>query len=304
MATSKITKDTFNGIQAKIASILGAPDQSTVDLGYNLTFNSSQVQTNAIVYGDDANRAIGDLNTIVQHQTGFPTALPLFSQGQLITVNDLTQLSSITTSAVSSRNTVAASLLAVKISDSYSDGSTWSTLRQHGVTLDWGNNNNFRGWTNAGGFISVAASFSGGSGTRQTGSWATLLNSAGTLVFSGNAAFQTNNDRSGSIPNGGLYNIIQNGQTPGHDGIAFRLLATEANYTSNTYKLTINPYPDGTGMFNCTGFTLTATMTDPHTAPAHTSDDYVDSLFSWSVNTYYAYQQQIPTVVGTTNTIT
>lgn len=303
MAASKITKDTFNGIQAKIASILGAPDQSTVDLGYNLTFNSSQVQANAIVYGDDVNKAIGDLNTIVNHQTGYPTALPIFSKGQLITVNDLTQLSSITTSAVAARNSVAASLLAVKTSDSYSDGSTWTTTRQHGVTFDWGSNNNFRGWTNAGGFISVQASFSGGSGTNQTGAWATLLSDAGTLVFSGNAAFQTNQGRAGSIPNGGLYNIIQNGQTPGHDGVAFSIRTRDGNYTNNQYKLTINPYPDGTGMFNCTGFTLTATMTDPHVAAAHTTDDYIDSLFSWSVNTYYAYQQQVPTVVGTTNNI-
>jgi hypothetical protein len=303
MASSKITKDTFNGIQAKLASILGAPDQSTVDLGYNLTFNSSQVQTNAIVYGDDVNKAIGDLNTIIQHQTGFPTNLSLFSPGQLITATDLNQLSSITTSAVASRNNVGASLLAVKTSDSYSDGSTWNTIRQHSVTLDWGTNNNFRGWTNAGGFISVSASFSGGSGTPQTGAWATLLTSAGTLVFSGNATFQSNNNRAGSIPNGGLYNIIQNGQIAGHDGIAFRMLSTENHYTSNAYTLVVNPYPTGTGMFNCTGFTLTASMTDPHTAPARTTDDYIDSLFSWSVNTYYAYQQQVPTVVATSNNI-
>jgi hypothetical protein len=304
MASSKITKDTFNAIQVKIASILGAPDSGIVDLGYNLTVSSSQVQTGAIVYGADVNRAIGDLNTIVQHQTGNQTDLSLFSPGQIIGIDDLTQFSSITTSAVTNRNKVGPSLLAVTASDSYSNGDTWSTSRQHSATLDWGSNANFRGWANSGGFISVSAGFSGGSGTPQTGAWATLLNSVGTIVISGDAAIQNNNSRAGTFPNGGLYNIIQNGQSPGHDGLMFRLLSTEAHYTSNAYALTVNPYPLGKGVFDCTGFTITATLNDPHTAPAHTTDDYVDSLFSWSVNTYYAYAAQVPAVAGTTNSIT
>jgi hypothetical protein len=304
MPSSKITKDAFNAIQSKIAAILGAPDQTIADLGYNLGSGSSQVQTGSIVYGDDVNKAIGDLNTIVQHQTGFPTNLSTFSPGQIIGIDDLTRFSSITSSAYTSRTTVGPNLLAVTTSDAYSNGDTWRTSRQHTVTLDWGSNANFRGWSNAGGLLTVSASFTGGSGTAQTGAWSTLLSSVGTIVLSGDAAVQINQLRAGSFLNGGLYNIIQNGQGVGHDGIMFRIISSETHYTSNAYTLVVNPYPLGKGVFDCTGFTLTATMTDPHTAPTNTTDDYIDSLFSWTVNTYFAYSVQVPVVVGTANSIT
>jgi hypothetical protein len=301
MASSKIVVDTFNGIQSKIASILGAPSQSTLDLGYNLTVNSTPVSSGSIIYGNDANKAIGDINTIIQHQTGTPTALALFSPGQLITSTDLSGLSAAADSAFTNRNSVSVDGLSTINSDSYSDGQTWSTYRIHSITLDWGSNNKFRGWGNLAGFITIGASFSGGSGTPQTNSWSQLLQSVGTVVFSADAAIQENDSRQGVFSNGGLYNILQNGQVGANAGIAFKILATDTNYTGNQYKLTIVPY-GGTNAYDCTGFTLTAIFSDPHLPPDHTTSDFVDSEFTWSVNTYYAFSTS-PTALNATNSL-
>jgi hypothetical protein len=304
MASSKIVVDTFNGIQSKIASILGAPDQSIIDLGYDLTYNSSQVTRGAVIYGDDANKAIGDINTIVQHQTGTPTSLPIFSKGQVIYANDLAGLSSAVDSAYTSRNTVGSQLLAVVNSDSYSSGGTWGVQRTHTVTLDWGSNNNFRGWTNLGGFIVIGASTTGGSGTALVNSWETLLSAAGNIVFSGDAAFQNNKGRDGSFPNGGLYNLIQNGQVGAYESVAFKLLDTDAHYTGNSFQINITPYPSGTGVFACTGFTVTAILNNPYTSEPNASPptDIIDSTFNWSINTYYCFNKT-PNAINVSSTV-
>jgi hypothetical protein len=302
MATSKVVALSYNNIQSKIGAILGPPSPSVLDLGYNLTVSSVQVQPGKRVYGQDANLMIGDLNTIFTHQTTLDSGLTTFSQGQLIKTGDLTPLSSKTDTAYANRNTVGLANLSQINSDSYSDGTTWSAYRIHTVTLDWGSNAEFRGWGNLGGFITIGAGFQGGSGTLQTNSWSQLLQSTGVIVLGNVAATQENQTRNGSFPNGGLYNILQNGQQGANAGTAFKILATDANYTGNLYKITITPY-GGADAFNCKGFTITATMTDPHTSPPKAKNsDFIDADFTWTVNTYYAFNKS-PTASNVTNSI-
>jgi hypothetical protein len=301
MATGKVIALSYNNIQSKVGAILGPPSPSVADLGYNLTVSSVAVQPGNRVYGQDANLIIADLNTISTHQTTLDTGLSTFSQGQIISTGDLTPLSTKTDTLYTNRNTVGAQNLSQINSDSYSNGDKWSAYRIHSVTLDWGSNAQFRGWGNLGGFITIGAGFQGGSGTPQTNSWSQLLQSVGTIVFGNVSAVQENQTRNGTFPNGGLYNILQNGQVGANASIAFKILATDANYTGNQYKITITPN-GGVDAFNCTGFTITATMTDPHLPPIHTTSDFIDADFTWTVNTYYSFGKT-PTASNVTNSI-
>jgi hypothetical protein len=301
MATGKVIALNYNNIQGKIGAVLGPPSQSVLDLGYNLAVSGVPVLLGNRVYGRDVNLMIADLSTVYTHQTGLDLGLSTFSAGQIIRTEDLTPLSTRTDTAYTNRNTVGIQNLSQLNSDSYSDGQTWSAYRTHAVTLNWGSNAQFRGWANLGGFITIGAAFSGGSGTPQTNSWSQLLQSVGTLVFGNLASVQENQTRNGTFPNGGLYNILQNGQIGANAGIAFKILATDANYTGNQYKITITPN-GGADAFNCSGFTITATMTDPHLPPIRTTSDYIDANFTWTVNTYYAYGKT-PTASNVTNSI-
>jgi hypothetical protein len=301
MATGKVIALNYNNIQGKIGAVLGPPSQSVLDLGYNLTVSGVAVQIGNRVYGRDVNLMIADLSTVYKHQTGLDLGLSTFNEGQTISTDDLTPLSTRTDTAYTNRNVVGVQNLSQLNSDSYSDGSTWSTYRTHSVTLDWGSNAEFRGWGNLGGFITIGAGFQGGSGTPQTNSWSQLLQSVGTIVFGNVSGLQENQTRNGTFPNGGLYNILQNGQIGANASIAFKILATDANYTGNQYKITITPH-GGTTAFNCTGFTITATMSDPHTTSPLHPDDFIDADFTWTVNTYYAFGKT-PTASNVTNSI-
>jgi hypothetical protein len=301
MATGKVIALNYNNIQGKIGAVLGPPSQSILDLGYNLAVSGVPVQLGNRVYGRDVNLMIADLSTIYTHQTNLDLGLSRFNEGQIISKEDLTPLSTKTDTAYTNRNVVGVQNLSQINSDSYSDGTTWSSYRIHSVTLDWGSNAEFRGWANLGGFITIGAGFQGGSGTPQTNSWSQLLQSVGTIVFGNLSGFQQNQTRNGTFPNGGLYNILQNGQIGANASIAFKILATDANYTGNQYKITITPN-GGTTAFNCTGFTITATMTDPHLPPVRTTSDYIDADFTWTVNTYYAFRKT-PTSSNAVNDI-
>lgn len=301
MATGKVIALNYNNIQGKIGAVLGPPSPSVLDLGYNLSVSCVAVKERNRVYGQDANLMISDLSTIYKHQTGLDLGLSRFNKGQIISTEDLTPLSTRTDTAYTNRNIVGVQNLSQLNSDSYSDGSIWSTIRTHSVTLDWGSNAEFRGWANLGGFITIGAGFQGGGGTPQTNSWSQLLQAVGIIVFGNGSGLQENQTRNGSFPNGGLYNILQNGQIGANASVAFKILATDANYTGNQYKITITPN-GGTTAFNCTGFTITATLSDPHTPPIHTTSDFIDADFTWTVNTYYAFGKT-PTASNVTNSI-
>jgi hypothetical protein len=120
-----------------------------------------------------------------------------------------------------------------------------------------------------------------------------LLASIGSVVFGGGSGVQQNQSRNGSFPNGGLYNILQNGQTGVNASIGFRLLASDANYTSNSFTIYIRPY-GGTDAFSSTGFELEYVLLDSHTATGQVPDSITATL-GLSINTYYSYQKT-PTV--------
>ncbi len=286
---AKVTASAFNLVQGKIASVIGNPSNSTLNLGYYLTPASASVPTGKKIFGNDLNLVIQDINLAIKHQTGSESGLALYATKQLIETDDLTTVSAQVDVAFTNRTTAGVGQLQIVTSDNYSNGTPWGVEHRYTTRLNWGSNQQLRGWLNLGGFITVGGSLAGGSGSDQNASWANLFQSIGLLVFAGGAAIQQNNSRSGSFSNGGLYNILQNGQTGVNASIGFRILASDANYTSNSFTLYIRPF-GGTNAFDCTGFELEFVLLDSHTKTGQ-GPDLVDGNLGFSVNTYYAYNK-------------
>lgn len=292
---AKVSASDFNLVQSKIGGVLGTPSPSTANLGYNITKVSNQVAQYAKVYGADLNNMITDANIASQHQTGAATTLTPVARTKLIEADDLLSVATVVNTLYNNRNVAGVGQLSVVTSDSYSNGSSWSATHSYKIRLDWGSNSEFRGWANLGGFLAIGGSMSGGSGSVQDSSWNSLFVNIGTVVLGATAATQENNGSSGTFPNGGLYNIVQNGQIGANATIAFKQLATDLHYTSNSFQIKITPY-GGTTVYTCSGIELEYLLTDTHTKTGQ-GPDVVTATLALSLNVYYAYNKT-PTVTN------
>lgn len=298
---AKVTRSAFNLVQNKIGAVVGTPSNSTLDLGYNLTPASFAVDPGRKVYGNDLNLIIQDANLVSVHQTGSETALQTVSPNKLIEATDLSTVATEVNTLYNNRTTAGPSQLSIVTSDSYSNGTPWGTSHTYRTRLDWGSNAEFRGWANLGGFLSVGVLMSGGSGSSQTSSWTNLFGAIGNVVFSGGASVQINETRAGAFPNGGLYNLLGVGQSGSNASIGFRILASDTNYTSNSFVIYIYPY-GGTNTTNCTGVEILFQLSDNHVAPVHTNSDVVDGTLGISINTTYSFGKA-PTVTSLGSTL-
>jgi len=299
MTTNKVLASTFNTIQNKIASVVGAPSTLTPDLGYNLTVSSAPVTAHASkIYGHDANQLIQDAILAIQHQTSTTPNIATFQPKQVITTGDLTAVSSAVDSAFNNRNTAGISQLSFVNSNSYVNGSNWVAYQTHSVRLDWGSNAQFRGWANLGGFITIGIGISGGSGNPQTTTWVNLLSTAGTIVFGAGAGLQENQTVPGSFPNGGLYNLLANGQGGPNASVAFKMTDRDSSYSTNQFIIYIRPY-GGSGLLDSAGIDIQISLLDNYSNP---HKDVVDGVLSMSVNTYYAFGKS-PNAIDLGNSI-
>jgi hypothetical protein len=106
------------------------------------------------------------------------------------------------------------------------------------------------------------------------------------VVFGAGAGTQVNEIRNGTFPNGGLYNILQNGQVGINASQGFKILANDANYTANSFIISIYPY-GGSDAFSATGFEIEFALADTHTRTGE-GPDLVDGTLGISINTYYS----------------
>lgn len=297
---AKVTDEAFNLVRDKIAGVVGTPSSTILSLGYNLVPSSIAVAPGGKVFGTDLNLVIQDVNLAIKHQTGSEPGLSTYSRSMLVEADDLSTVSTEVDVAYTNRVVAGVGELQIVTSDSYSNGTPWSSEHKYKVRFDWGSNQQFRGWANLGGFITIGGSMAGGSGSNQDASWTNLFQAIGLLVFSGGAAIQEGNSRTGSFPNGGLYNLLQNGQTGVNAAVGFRILASDANYTANSFTVYIRPY-GGADAFTCTGFELEYVLLDTHTKTGQ-GPDLIDSTLGLSVNTYYSYNKT-PTATQLGSTI-
>lgn len=292
---AKVTNEAFNEVRNKIASVVGTPSNSTIDAGYGLTVASAEVLEGSRVYGDNLNKIIQDVNLAIEHQTDSPTTLSTYPKGKLVEVDDLTVVSAKVDVAYTNRLSVGPTEASIINSDSYSNGTPWSASHTYKIRLDWGSNNLFRSWANLGGFITIGSSLVGGTGSNQDASWTNLFQAIGTIVIGAGAGTQVNQIRNGTFPNGGLYNILQNGQVGVNASQAFKILANDTNYTANSFIIRIYPY-NGSDAFTASGFDLAFELVDSHAATGQ-GPDLVDGTLGISTNTYYSYDRK-PTVTN------
>lgn len=296
---AKVTNEAFNLVRNKIASVIGTPSTTIVDLGYNLTASSVAKNDNEKIRSTDLNLVIGDTDTVIIHQTGSSAGLTPLSGRNLVEQEDLDSVSPTVDVAYTNRNSVGVSQLQVETSDAYSNGTPWKVEHRYKLRLNWGSNAEFRGWANLGGLLIIGGSLAGGSGSNQDVAWSNLFTSIGNIVFSNNSAIQQGNSRTGSFPNGGLYNILLNGQQGANAGVGFKILASDANYTANSFTIYIRPY-NGTSAWDCSGIEIEYALLDPHQATGQ-GPDLVDATLAISLNTYYSYSKRpTATSLGTT----
>jgi hypothetical protein len=302
---AKILASTFNAVRNKVAYVIGTPSNITYDLGYNLTPASYIVGQDAKVYGQDFNQVLADVNTCLDHQSATTSPLSLLEGGKLISAIDLSNLSTAVDAVYSARNNVGPNKLSVTTSHSVSIAAPgpdyWGSYLTHRVRFDWGSQGDFRGWLNLGGFISIGQSLGGGSGTPQDISWTNHLAGGGNIVLAAVGAFQNNNSRSGTFPNGGIYNLIANGQLGANAGVAFRMSnSQDLTYSSNYYRIMLNPFPNGASVFDATGFELEFQLRDDY-VPGGTTNrpDKVTGAVNISVATYYSLGKTPSSVVAT-----
>ena len=305
MPTGKILASTFNLIQSKISTVVGAPSISVVDLGYNLAVASYPVTLNVSkIKGQDVNLIIQDVNLAIQHQTATPTSLQTFSPTQKILQGDLAPIASAVDTAYNNRNSAGVGQLSLVNSNSYSNGDDWSSSHSHSVRLDWGSNAQFRGWANLGGFVSIGLGMTGGSGSTQDTSWINLLASIGSIVIGPGATILENSSASPSqytFPNFGIYNLLGPGQNGVNAAIAFKITDADTHYTGNKVTVYVRPF-GGTGVFDSTGIDIQVELIDGHVAPANTTDDTVTAALGITTNVYYSFGKT-PTATDLGNSI-
>ena len=303
---AKISAAAFNAVQNKVASVIGTPSGFTYDLGYNLVPGSSAVSQKAIIYGNDYNLVLNDVNTCLDHQSGTVSTVPAVEATKIINASELTQLSGAVDAVYTNRNLVGLGKQSVQSSWSTSisiDGG-WGSYLNHRVRFDWGSNGEFRGWLNLGGFLLIGQSLAGGSGSTQEISWTNLLSGAGNLVFGSSAAFQANNTKAGTFPNGGIYNLIANGQQGANAGIAFRITNSgDTTYSSNYYRVLLNPFPSNATVLTATGFELEFQLKDDYVPSGTTGKpDKVTGSTNISVASYYSLSKVPSSVVEVSTT--
>jgi hypothetical protein len=149
----KIENEDWNAIQTTIARVLGTPDASTVDLGYNIpgSITSVQVVDNAKIFGADWNTLRTDVNIAIRNQTGSTTALVTKGQNDIIYSSDFTLLSGFIATANTNRMNVSDGELVFQNGPDGSFSGTWASSTVLEGRINFGSNARFRGFWNAGG---------------------------------------------------------------------------------------------------------------------------------------------------------
>lgn len=230
MAT--IQNEDWNPVQAKIATVLTTPDGTTNDLGYNTSYSSAQVGNNVSITGAQWNALRTDVNKCYLLQTGSNSDLTTRDNTYKITQADLTQISARVDTAYSNRGSVSTGQLSAVALSGASQTLSWSSGVALIRSVNWANNNIYRGFWNAGGRIVWTLSRTGGNATSQNQSWTNLCSNIGSLVLTRDGLFQ-----SGQTWNGTFYNSWNTsgayGRRPTSNEQAFQISSQDTNYTAN-----------------------------------------------------------------------
>lgn len=286
----KIENEDWNAIQTTIARVLGAPDATTVDLGYNNAgaITSVQVVDNAKIFGADWNTLRTDVNVAIKNQTGANTALVTKANTDIIYSSDFTLLSGFIATANTNRLNVSDGELVFQNGPDGSLGGSWASSTVLEGRINFGSNARFRGFWNAGGKIVFNASRSGGSTTNQNTSWTNLLASLGSVTLRSKSMSQSGNTATGTYSNSANFGVYDAGINTAY-ATAFTL--TDASnptpsYQPNDYRIDLRF--DSASRLSATYIDFRIVLSDDH-LPIGAGPDFVDGSLSLNCDIYYPF---------------
>lgn len=182
MSERNIDDNDYNQLRNKIANVFG---NGYTNRGYGQKLNSSRAIEGSLIRSDQWNAVADDLANTVIHQTGsFPT-LPVFDNSRSINLTDLNNLNLLADTLDSNRFSVGAGRNIITTVARRTNTQPWAIRAQTLLTITFETSNDARYFFNSGGKIRFSSSRSGGTNTPQNSAWSVLLNSVGTLDFTG-----------------------------------------------------------------------------------------------------------------------
>jgi hypothetical protein len=292
----KIFKADYNNIRNKVVSVLGT--SSSGNFGYGQRIISSAVSESNKVSVNDWGNLRYDLINAWTHINGSPPGLVSVAEGDTIRYN-------LTTAPVDQFNTIADSIVTNRLATPPAGqritvnkgsssttwpgpyGSSWASLAQCTVTIDFSSAAAARHFFNSGGYVTITSSQSGGSGTSQNTSWRNLLSSAGGRAWGGNTP------GSGTSPQDGLNffrctNSFQNWYST----------SASSPYGSNSYILQARtPFVSNNATGTANVIEIRILFQDNHVGIAG-GPDFVNGTFSVAVETLEAFGVLQPITAG------
>jgi hypothetical protein len=293
---AKIYASDWNPLQTTIASVLGAPSGSIIDLGYNTAGSivSAQTSTNTIIRGAEWNTLRSDVNSAYIHQTNGNSDLTTRTLTNQITQADLTQISARVTTAYNNRLTLGAGQVTLTAGPSFTGAASWASQSYMSGTIQWANNAAFRGFWNGGGYVTFTGSRAGGSTNAQNTGWTNLLTNMGTIKLSANSMAQSGSAWSGSFQNSSASGVYTSGI--GGAVSAFVIYDQDTNYTGNYYQIVLAF--DNANKFAATNMQFTVYCVDAH-AGSGGGPDTVDGTLTLNSSIYYPFSNS-PTSIPVT----
>ena len=313
-----ITQAEYNNIRNKVIGVLGTGSGNS---GYGQPLNSTAVALGTrVTINEYANLRFDIINAWV-HQVGSAPTTVTVAVGNTVRFSavdaPVTTYDALANTLIANRFNLGAGQSAVAIpassprSRTYTGGSDiWNSSISCTIDVQWPSANAARFFWNSGGQIRITSSRSGGSGTTQNTQWTSILSSAGTQSFGGNApatnwytltnSFQTYYTLAGSSPYGSNSYNLQARVTDTADNSSgasansqFRVLLVD-NYVDPGVVAGSVAFPAGTpvGSGTAGGGVQTATPAD------YPPDDSVDGTFSIAVSLVYATGVLVPGSLG------
>ena len=314
-----ITQAEYNNIRNKVIGVLGTGSGNS---GYGQPLNSTAVALGTrVTINEYANLRFDIINAWV-HQAGSAPSTVTVLEGGTIRFSavdaPVTTYDALADTLIANRFSVGAGQSAVAIPASSprsrtwtgTGGDIWNASISCTIDVQWPSANAARFFFNSGGQIRITSSRSGGSSTTQNTQWTSILSSAGTQSFGGNApatnwytltnSFQTYYTLAGSSPYGSnSYNLLARvtdtaNNSSGAAANSQFLVQFVDNYVDPGVVSGAVAFPAGTpvGSGTAGGGVQTATPAD------FPPDDSVDGTFSIAVSLVYATGVLVPSGFG------
>jgi hypothetical protein len=300
-----ITQAEYNNIRNKVINVLGTGSGNS---GYGQPLNSTAVALGTrVTINEYANLRFDIINAWV-HQAGSTPSTVTVSEGGTIRFSavdaPVTTYDALADTLIANRFNLGAGQSAVAIpassprSRTYTGGGDiWNSSISCTIDVQWPSANAARFFWNSGGQIRITSSRSGGSSTTQNTQWTSILSSAGTQSFGGNApatnwytltnSFQQYYTLAGSSPYGSnSYNLLARVTDTANN-------SSGAAANSQFLVQFVDNYVDpGIAALGAGLPTQTATTAD------FPPDDSVDGTFSIAVSLVYATGVLVPSGFG------